>query len=795
MHSFALDHVRKFAVTATAAVLLSLGSAILQAQYDQPAQDDPPAQAGRLSSVSGAVSIQAAGSDDWGQAIPNLTLGPGDRIFTDQDGRAEIQVGRTYLRVGPNTDVSFVDSDNERIAFGIAQGSVHIRCFGLWDGQTANIDTPSGSASLTQPGELRVDVLPDQSAAIFTDLFGNETITGAGDFGQDLAGGQALELAGTNPVYPQWLQPAMFDELDNWSRRRDQQILHTASYRYVSPEIPGADDLDAYGSWMPGTDYGAIWFPNNVPADWAPYHYGHWVNHAPWGWVWVEDEPWGYAPFHYGRWVNYSGRWGWVPGSPAAHPVWSPALVVFAGGLRIGIGGGGVSAWFPLGPGEAYRPWYHASPRYIDRINISNIQESRHVHVQNTYVNVNNVTNITYVNRTNVTVMRQEDFTAGHGAHQSAIHIDPREMEHARVLDRPEVRPMPRSFVALPPSRPVPVRTERPNLINQQGQMMAAKPGAQAFVPPVRATPPVLKPLPGHTIVAAPPGARQPTNGIQGNQPTVQPGMRSAGPGVVQPNSPGNQPEGRGNTAPVAPPTTQKPGQPAPPAASLPLNSSNRPDGRGSTPPANPPTTQQPRQPAPPAASLPFNSSNRPDGRGNTPPPPSNDVRPTQPPQQVQPPAQPPAPSQGFRPSTPVVPPNANQPPRPAQPPTQIPAQPPTPPQGYRPPTQENPPNANPPRNFNRPPAQPAPPANPPNSNQPPRNFDRPPAQPTPPPAVRPTPPAVQPPLPRPAPQPYVQPTPRPVPPAVQPAPHPTPPPPAPKPQPDKKNDKDKRPE
>ena len=54
----------------------------------------------------------------------------------------------------------------------------------------------------------------------------------------------------------------------------------------------------------------------------------------------------------------------------------------------------------PAGPGEAYRPWYRCSPRYIDQVNITNIREVSRVHVQNTYVNIVNVTNITYMNRT-----------------------------------------------------------------------------------------------------------------------------------------------------------------------------------------------------------------------------------------------------------------------------------------------------------------------------------------------------------------------------------------------------------
>ena len=104
MHLFALSPARKLLLASAAAAFLSF--AVLPAQ----AQPDPPAQAGRVSYISGSVSIQPAGVDDWSQAVPNLPLGPGDRIFTDFDGRAEIQVGQTFVRIGPNSDVSLVDS-------------------------------------------------------------------------------------------------------------------------------------------------------------------------------------------------------------------------------------------------------------------------------------------------------------------------------------------------------------------------------------------------------------------------------------------------------------------------------------------------------------------------------------------------------------------------------------------------------------------------------------------------------------------------------------------------------------
>jgi len=506
------------------------------------AQDDPPSQAGRLAYVRGAVSVQTAGTDQWEQAMPNVPLGPGDRVYADSDGQAEIQVGQVLVRIGANSDVTLVNIEEKQIVFGVARGSAHFHVFGDW--QAVGVNTPSGSVNSSRQVDFRVDSYPDQEATVFTTNQGNLHVFGAGGLSQYIPQGRALELTGTNPVYPQWVEANQPDALDQWSTERDQRRSASVSARYVNPDVPGSSELDDAGRWQQGTDYGAVWFPNNVSQDWAPYHNGHWVNRPPWGSVWVEDESWGYAPFHYGRWVHYEGRWGWVPGPVESHPVWSPALVVFAGGIQ--VGGIGVSAWFPLGPGEAYRPWYPCSPRYIDRVNITNIQESRVVHVQNTYVNVvnvTNVTNITYVNKTiGVTAMRHEDFAAGRAANQTAVHVDAKQMAHVQVLARPAVSAPVVSAVQRPPARPVPVPVARPVLINNQGMQVVAKPNAKPVEPPVKPVSAAVAntPLPGHRPTAPPPGV------VAVPRPGTPPPAAGAGnaghPGNAPANNSGNQP-------------------------------------------------------------------------------------------------------------------------------------------------------------------------------------------------------------------------------------------------------------
>ena len=596
-------------------LLAAIGAAISITIPFATAQDsdDPPPEAGRISYVSGNVSIQPVTADEWGQAYPNLPLGPGDRIFTDANSRTEIQIGQTYVRIGPNSDVTLVDDSQFNINFGVAQGSIRLHSFSLWPRQFVDISTPNGNAEFGQQGDMRVDVLPNDGATVFTNLGQFADITAAGNFRQQLDYGQSLEVAGSNPVYPQWLQPAGPDDLDAWSQERDQRLSRVAAYNYVSPETPGAADLDAYGDWQPQTEYGAVWFPRDVGADWQPYHNGHWINREPWGWVWVEDEPWGYAPFHYGRWVVYGGRWGWVPGPVNARPVWSPALVVFAGGSHVD---GGLSVWFPLGPGEAYRPWYRCSPRYIDQVNITNIREAPRVHVERTYVNVVNVTNITYVNKTYVTAVRRDDFASGRRVRDVAVHVDPRDTQQFQPLARPEAAPPQRPIITRPVAHPVPVSINRPVLINQQGKEIVAKPGAAPVAPPVHAAPPV-KPLPGRTIVAAPahPVPNHPEQpGQQGNQSPAQQGNSQQRP-VNAPYQP--IPTGLPRANPVTPVPGYQRGinsQTANPPANTSQPGANQnqhnpqqpapPQGRPAAPPEYPqqgrPNQPTPQQPAPP---------------------------------------------------------------------------------------------------------------------------------------------------------------------------------------------------
>jgi hypothetical protein len=230
--------------------------------------------------------------------------------------------------------------------------------------------------------------------------------------------------------------------------------------------VVGYQDLDQYGDWQDTSDYGAVWYPTQVAADWAPYRDGHWAYIAPWGWTWVDDSPWGFAPYHYGRWAYTHRGWGWIPGPREVRPIYAPALVAFVGGggWSVGIGGGPVG-WFPLGPGEIYNPWYHASRRYYSNVNITNIHEHNSYSRTTIINNINNSYNDYrngrpvrgghYANRDaprGFTAVPGNTFAGGRHVQRNLVRVDPRRLASAPLVSRDanKLRPLAGSA---PPSR------------------------------------------------------------------------------------------------------------------------------------------------------------------------------------------------------------------------------------------------------------------------------------------------------------------------------------------------------
>jgi hypothetical protein len=502
-------------------VLILLAGFLLAFSSPALADDDPPGRVARLNYIEGSISFQPGGETDWVQASPNRPLTTGDSLWADKSSRGELHIGSSSLRIASETGITFLNLDDRTMQIQLAEGSMNINVRRLDGGDAFEIDTPNLAFTLQRPGVYRVDVNPNGNTTVVTVREGEGEATGGGsEFHMD--SDDRATFSGTDSLTYGDEPAGELDGFDAWCRSRDDREERSQSARYVSRDVIGYDDLDDYGDWRNVPDYGYVWFPNRVDAGWAPYRYGHWAWVAPWGWTWVEDEPWGFAPFHYGRWAEVEGNWGWVPGPRVVRPVYAPALVVFVGGPRFsgsisfGGGGGGV-AWFPLGPREVYVPPYRTSERYVQNVNVTNTTVNV-VNVTNVYNNVY-VNNVTYVNQRNagaVTAVSHDTFVNARPVATATIQVNAQQVQTAEVQRNFTVAPVQRSVVGA-----AAVATVKPPAAVMQRQVVAKQ-----------APPPPRAPLNGgpqqlRSFRQAPPATQQQqVQPRQQQQPGQQPQVR-----------------------------------------------------------------------------------------------------------------------------------------------------------------------------------------------------------------------------------------------------------------------------
>jgi uncharacterized protein DUF6600/FecR-like protein len=340
-----------------------------------PAQEQYPAVA-RISFVSGAVSYSRGDDpDEWDDAIENVPLTIGDRIYLPEDGRAELQLSSgNFVRLASRSYFSTLNLSDGIDQFYLGEGVASFNIRRIESDEVIEVDTPNIAVTLDRPGLYRIAVDQD----------GNSRVTVRRGRAIAAAGGRQIAIENSeirvygidSPRYEIGGLPAT-DAFDRWVSERDDRFdrSYSEAYRYASSDIIGVEDLSQYGRWEQIPEYGYAWTPTRVVAGWLPFSDGRWFWQDPWGWTWISNQRWGWATSHYGRWTPYRSRWYWVPVRPRTRVRYVPAVVEFVR-VRDHVG------WFPLHPRDRYIPWWDRRDRR----------------------------NITYVNRTYVTIVNQNTF-------------------------------------------------------------------------------------------------------------------------------------------------------------------------------------------------------------------------------------------------------------------------------------------------------------------------------------------------------------------------------------------------
>jgi len=427
--------------------LLTLALALALALIAPATFADPPERVARLSVISGTVNFAVADDDTWREASLNRPLVVGDRLYTEQDARTELDLGTAVVRMDERSDLRLLNLDNQAAKFELAEGTLNLTVRKLYEDQYYQIDTPTLALVIREPGAYRIDAR--DGATQVTVFEGDADVYGENDAQQRVAARQSYRFPDASLRDYEAFDLPRADAFDDWCFARDERYDNPVARRYVSDDVVGYADLDDYGDWHEESSYGPVWYPRHVVSDWAPYRDGHWASVQPWGWTWVDNAPWGFAPSHYGRWICVRERWGWIPGPRTVRPVYAPAVVAFIGGSDWHDGYSDDHSpvgWYPLGPQDIYSPPYQVSQTYFRNVNVTNIHNTKIINktiinnVYNDYAAGRPTRNARHAHRQNlkaVTAVERDTFVNARPVARAQKKLKADDLKRAEVINKP----------------------------------------------------------------------------------------------------------------------------------------------------------------------------------------------------------------------------------------------------------------------------------------------------------------------------------------------------------------------
>jgi hypothetical protein len=119
---------------------------------------DPSGRVARVADSSGEVSYSPAGEDHWFALPRNRPFTGGDRLWTDRNGRVELQFGSAALRLGANTSFEILELSDGIAQVQITQGTLGLSVRRMYSGQTIEVATPTLAFVIDRAGRYRIDV-------------------------------------------------------------------------------------------------------------------------------------------------------------------------------------------------------------------------------------------------------------------------------------------------------------------------------------------------------------------------------------------------------------------------------------------------------------------------------------------------------------------------------------------------------------------------------------------------------------------------------------------------------------
>src|SRR5262245_41979897 len=186
----------------------------------ETADEIAPERVERLSFRQGAVSLQGVGETVWAPATLNRPLTPGDFLRTENDGRAEVQVGTADVRMGAGTSFTFTTLDADALRLRLSTGVLNLRVRSLGENEIVEVETPQATAAILRPGSYRLEVNPDGSATVVKVSSGMLEARGAGNQSYVVRNQQVATLTGKDRLSYTTATLGGPDAFDSWALER-----------------------------------------------------------------------------------------------------------------------------------------------------------------------------------------------------------------------------------------------------------------------------------------------------------------------------------------------------------------------------------------------------------------------------------------------------------------------------------------------------------------------------------------------------------------------------------------------
>src|SRR5207244_5140721 len=109
-----------------------------------------------------------ASNKDWIEATPNTPISVGDRIFTRDNSRTQIDfTGRNFATIDSNASLDVLQLSREQTQVALRGGSGLFDIGALPSGETFEVATPCGALDPEQPGVYQV-ALDENGNAVAT---------------------------------------------------------------------------------------------------------------------------------------------------------------------------------------------------------------------------------------------------------------------------------------------------------------------------------------------------------------------------------------------------------------------------------------------------------------------------------------------------------------------------------------------------------------------------------------------------------------------------------------------------